>query len=324
MYLIELQIHLRLQEIATEENTSGLFGNMSILLVGDILQLPPVKTPQVFHSLTGQEIRRYFGTAAPSLNLWRQFTYSELEQNMRQGEDLDFSLLLNRMRVQQLTEDDHAQLRSRLIAPNGDATLLEIVDRFVALRDVDPTAVAVFGTNDEVDMFNAEVCKQQQLTAVIVPAIDTESCRHSKKTTSGMERPWQLAKNDLAGARQPKGRKARGFDASMAGGLPQLLALAKGARVILRRNLNKKIGLVNGAMGTLLEFWNDADGKPLQLEIKFDRIDAVQLITKATATFHVSTDEQVSRQQFPVTLAFGVTVHKCQVSAFVSFLSTLF
>lgn len=47
-------------------------------------------------------------------------------------------------------------------------------------------------------------------------------------------------------------RNAEKAIARLAGGLEKELRLAVGARVMLRRNVNPRLGLVNGATGTVL------------------------------------------------------------------------
>ena len=56
--------------------------------------------------VNGLQVNRIFGSFLPTLNLFEQFEYSELTQNMRQSGDIVFGDILQRMRVQALTAED--------------------------------------------------------------------------------------------------------------------------------------------------------------------------------------------------------------------------
>lgn len=100
-------------------------------------------------------------------------------------------------------------------------------------------------------------------------------------------------------------------DTRRAGGLVKTLKLAINGRVMLTRNLNPRLGLVNGSTGVLTKILC-TDNKPTALIIKFDRIDETQLINKVSAVFTIGLDEQCTRTQFPVKMCFAATIHKCQ------------
>ena len=66
-----LHIHKRLCEIFGFSESQP-FRNLSILVVGDLLQLPPIKTPQIFESYNNG-----FGDFS---NLWSLFVMAELTE----------------------------------------------------------------------------------------------------------------------------------------------------------------------------------------------------------------------------------------------------
>lgn len=85
-----LTIHRWLCDIMTN---SQPFGGMSILCVGDLLQLPPVAQRPVF-SEPSDEMAAIYGS------LWQTlFKIVELTEVQRQKGDQTFADLLNRMRV---------------------------------------------------------------------------------------------------------------------------------------------------------------------------------------------------------------------------------
>jgi ATP-dependent exoDNAse (exonuclease V) alpha subunit len=74
------------------------FGGVSILAVGDLLQLKPVFDDWIFNDLDK-------GITALAPNLWKDlFSMHELTEIRRQKDDLDFAQLLNRLRENILTE----------------------------------------------------------------------------------------------------------------------------------------------------------------------------------------------------------------------------
>ena len=96
------------------------------------------------------------------------------------------------------------------------------------------------------------------------------------------------------------------LDCSRTAGLEAVLTLAIGARVMLRRNIDVTMGLVNGAMGTVVGIHST------HVLIKFDHIDKPCQIEKITTKFMLMKNMYIHRKQYPLILAFAITIHKCQ------------
>ena len=88
-------------------NNSLLFGGVSILVIGDLLQLPPVNQQGIFSC--GNE--NTYKALAPSL--WRDvFKLHELFEIVRQSSDPEFANLLSRVREDEHTDEDLAIIKS--------------------------------------------------------------------------------------------------------------------------------------------------------------------------------------------------------------------
>lgn len=143
-------IHQRLTELTTSAQD---FGGISIIAVGDLYQLCPIGESWIFKDLTapGQFLAK---------NLWKEnFKMFELEEIMRQRNDKMFAELLNRLRHNNLTEEDRALIASRIIS----------VDH----PDYPFSAPHLFIENKFVNKFNEDLMQKLQTAKVTVEA-DTD------------------------------------------------------------------------------------------------------------------------------------------------------
>ena len=107
------KIHLRLSEEVFQNKE--LFGGISVVLVGDLLQLPPVNASFIFKAPRNSHYAS-FHNACP---LWSSFEPMILKHNLRQGEGGDWAISLNRFREGIVTPEDEKVLRSRVVLENS-------------------------------------------------------------------------------------------------------------------------------------------------------------------------------------------------------------
>ena len=105
-----LHIHQRLKDILFGTTSSLLFAGTSIIDVGDLCQLPPIRKRCVFDTYKND----IYNLCHP----WKVFKMIELNKIMRQKDDQTFIELLNRVRTATQTEDDINIIQSRSISPS--------------------------------------------------------------------------------------------------------------------------------------------------------------------------------------------------------------
>ena len=99
-------VHERLQEIFCTPD-SLVFAGLSVVVVGDFYQLPPVRERMIFAPYK----KDIYNLCHP----WDQFKMIELNQTMRQCGDQLFREILNRVRTADITDEDARVLSSREI-----------------------------------------------------------------------------------------------------------------------------------------------------------------------------------------------------------------
>ena len=226
-----LYIHLRLTEIFQTENTeNGWFGGKNILVFGDLLQLPPVFESPVYAPLTSAMVNKHTGAT----DIWRQlFSYDELTINMRQKEHGEFIELLGRVRLGALLASDIRLLSSCMIPLKSDTVsgrMKEVVAKLVELPE---DTVCLLPTRHMCDEVNSEVLKGLTGEQYTIVAEDSVDCSTNL---------LQKVKRKLAKYSE---------DSTHTAGLENVITIKVGCKLMLRRNIDVTLGLVNGAIGTI-------------------------------------------------------------------------
>ena len=274
-------MHLRLEELF---GTNEWFGSKNMLFVGDLLQLPPVNGNNVFEKITKKSLSFKLG-CAPSVNIWRDtVVYEELTINERQKKDKEYSVMLDGVRRGCPTDETLRTLEQRVID-------VSVADKFDELQKSGHTPVCLFPTRKACNDFNT------QMLSYLPSEVHELVCTDEVDETAGT-RKW----NKKAAEQLEKLNN----DCNRTAGLEAKLSLAVGARVMLRRNINTKRGLVNGAIGTVISI------VPNRVTVQFDHVSQPFDVRMVKSRFMIMKNFFVYRRQFPLILAYAVTIHKCQ------------
>src|SRR5260221_4578276 len=225
-----------------------IFGGISILVFGDLYQLPPVMSKMIFDDMKNM--------SCMGVHIWTDlFTCVELNEIMRQKDDISFAELLNRIRIGRPSEEDIEILKTRILTRGVNYPL---------------DALHVFATNAECDRHNNSMLINVQKGTVMysIDAKDrfanVEDSRICKSKDERRTRVGQLMPDDV----------------NSTGGLPTKLQLCIGCRVMLKKNINVQDGLVNGSLGSVVGFALNGDEneistcRPLAVFIKFDDVNS--------------------------------------------------
>ena len=274
-------MHLRLEELF---GTNEWFGSKNMLFVGDLLQLPPVNGNPVFEKITKKSLSFKLGCAT-SVNIWKDtVVYEELTINERQKKDKPFAAMLDCVRRGCPTDETLCTLDQRVID-------VPVADKFHELQKSGLTPVCLFPTRKACNEFNA------QTLSYLPSEVHELACTDEVDETAGTHKWNKKAADQL---------EKLNNDCNRTAGLEAKLSLAVGARVMLRRNIHTKRGLVNGALGTVLSI------APNHVTVQYDPVSEPYDVRMVKSRFVVMKNFFVYRKQFPLILAYAVTIHKCQ------------
>ncbi|XP_026826367.1 ATP-dependent DNA helicase PIF1-like [Ooceraea biroi] len=290
-----MYIHLRLSEIFnTNDCEDGWFGQKHIFVFGDLLQLPPVHDDPVFVRLPNDKIDKCIGSLT-AVNLWTTlFDYDELTINMYQQGDDSYRQLLSRIRIGLLTKSDCEILENRQISFKGDSFESRLNEICNFINDFPLDIVCLLPTRHMCDVLNAAMLNRIASKEILLIAKDTIDCiPYVRKKVSKV-----LSNND--------------DDNSKTAGLSKEIAIKIGAKVMIRRNIDATLGLVNGTIAKVISVVQDTSTDDVE-KIKLLLPSGLEyLIERVSVKFEVVDRVFVTRKQFPLCLSYGITIHKSQ------------
>ncbi|CAG2235584.1 unnamed protein product [Mytilus edulis] len=220
--------------------------------------------------------------------LWSSnFSLVELNQIMRQKEGSEFAHLLNRLRVKKKTEH---------LLP-GDYCLL----KSCLTHSVPEESLHIFATNKEIDFHNSK------MIAKVCQETETIMAQDYDRNPRTGELILQTSPYDTS----------HDF-------LPPQLIIGPKARVMLIRNVDITIGLVNGVIGTVISILpgRKESSLPCAVKVLFDNKNIGRKpVSSSQPREHIPIDitpieenlkKNAVRHQFPLQLAWACTTHKVQ------------
>ena len=293
------------------------FGGLSVICVGDFNQLRPVLQQPIFRNVK-EKIESY--ESISSSVLWDMFRLFELTEIMRQGpEQLKFTNALNKI-------------------GNYDTYVLtqEEVDMFDKqyvndLSEIPMNAIVLCYENENVNKFNqSRILEKERMDGEkAIECLSVDYGTGKGKDSSGCQNMIKELKKTN--------------DIYQSSGLPSKILLKKGIKYMITYNIDMSDGLVNGAVGTLVDykrnknFVNDKE-TPNELKLKrlYLRFDDAKIGQKARQKRSKKHDEIVKqncylvpidfedkkidyapgycvmRKQFPIIESEAMTIHKSQ------------
>lgn len=290
-------IHRRLCQIF---RTTKPFGGRSVIFLGDFNQLRPVQDKYAFQP-------RNDPLAALAGNiLWDSFKLFELTEIMRQKDDAIFAQALGRLAEGRLTAEDITMFEERCHISHDH------------LPSESKSAIHLYSTNVAVDVYNNK--RMQEMLNISAPPVISK------------------AVDKVIGASSPRDADQalfalKNMASSQTQGLAEAVTLQVGIRYMISTNIDVQDGIFNGASGILRHIELN-QGSPVVMWIEFDdttvgskcrssrqivrnTLNVPGILTpipKALRVFKPTKkgQAQISRQQFPVVVAEGITIHKSQ------------
>ena len=281
-------LDMRLQKIM---NNDKPFGGISVILIGDLMQLPPVRQKSIFDDVNYN---------------WDLFKLHELVEIVRQNSDPEFAALLNRLREtddpEDISDDDIEIIRAL-----ADTDTSEWPDRYIKLYMFNHLV-----DQDNVSALN-KLVKSSHVELFEIKAKDsskdirTGSCKiavseHESISSTG-NLPARL--KICVGARVMLTRNLDTEDKLINGSLGTV-------RIIDRVKNGKPTGII------YVEFDDENAGNKRKMN-KYPKIRGLVPIQPEVSEFnyrHKKSTVEVVRKQFPLVIAEAITVHKAQGSGF--------
>ncbi|XP_038132696.1 uncharacterized protein LOC119777756 isoform X2 [Cyprinodon tularosa] len=268
-------VDARLKQI---KGTQRPFGGMSLLLVGDFFQLPPVRQSKPLCVYDPEHI-----------DLWQEhFQMITLTEIMRQKDDVAFAEMLNRIRVKESSEElshDDRNLLSQALTQPADCPI---------------HILHIFATNKSVEAHNKSTLAKLHSDIIEIDADDFEKDPRTGKMTR-RDKPYTGGRNDLP----DKLSVAINARVMLTRNLDTSAGLVNGAFGVLMKVVRSETDGHIVKLGLKMDN-QQSGGHSRNATAASDDLVYVER-SEENLKF-----KGVVRRQFPVKLAFACTIHKTQ------------
>ena len=263
-----------------------MFGGVSLILMGDFAQLPPVKDKPLYDTKT------------EDLNIFQTHGSNLFQQFMEKGKTIIFDEI---MRQQGESQKRFKEILNSL----ADGSFDKAGWKYLQDRDL---------------MLSDKISKEDQKEFLASSTLITSTNKVAKKYNC--DRIKQLG-TDIAliqSENSPPAARNASFSKT---GLPSSIMLAKGCDVLLTTNLWKEVGLTNGAKGKVKYIIYAKGEKPPMLPrlviVEFEQYTGPDYlgmkkcvpIIPISRTWYES-NKTCERIMLPLNLGYGITIHKSQ------------
>ena len=247
------------------------FGNIQLVLVGDFCQLPPIEGKYCFET-----------------NLWKNIDIEkvELKEIIRQKDDNDFQIILNSIRKGEITKRSYKKLLN--------------LEKTVFNNNIIPTKL--YCLNIDVDKINNNNFDIQYCINSKIDLLDKKNLNNIKlNNTIECYYNLTLQNNDINENKKiykyicytnDKKIDKNKYD----------ICLIKNLQVMVSRNINLDLGLVNGTRGYITSL-SDKYVTIRDINNNLHKIDYYRDENKNDNTYNIF---------IPLCLAYSLTVHKAQ------------
>lgn len=255
------------------------FGGIQVILVGDFFQLPPVKIEQI----DGKDF-------CFNSKTWNELNLTTIYlTKVRRQSEKRYIEALNNVRVDKTSVKDLKVFYER---------------DFEADYEPDKNILRIFGTNRDADSYNTKCFEEIEERPYVFNSTDT-LYQYSllDDTCSAIE----INEDNLSKISQVDKWCIEQFERDCKA--PHNLELKEGCRVMLLKNLDLNKGLVNGACGTIKNLTTAS------IDVLFDNEIRLNL-EPIEFEYQQEGKPKITRKQYPLRLAYGITIHKSQGMTF--------
>lgn len=265
------------------------FGGVQMVFIGDLFQLPPVVTNDLQHYFIRNYGGRYFFNTRALQNELK-YECKELTINFRQKDDVEFQNLLNRIRINKATFQDFVKLNLRHIDNLGKHT-----DEAIILT-----------TNRK----SARTINKERLKR-----ITSEEYIYQAVLTGTLKKKYDKFVNDFKNRVISEDELDRRLETNFPTDVE--LKLKKGSQIIMVKN-DKAKRWVNGSLGIISKINKNDIG--VKINGKVYKIEQEKWDDISYSYNHETNDITMSSRgsfvQYPIKLAWALTVHKSQGKTF--------